>query len=70
MVILIHTNGIVKVPFDMVDNPIYTFIQIGRHKWDLIYLKFDRDPIYEIEGISYEEGVSSSEEWSSYVYDS
>jgi hypothetical protein len=59
-----------KVPFDMVDEPINTFIQIGRRRWDLGYLKFDRDPIYEIEGSSQAEGVSSSEEWSSYTYDS
>jgi hypothetical protein len=54
----------------MVDEPIDTFIQIGRRRWDLSYLKFDRDPIYDIEGSSQVEGVSSSEEWSSYVYDS
>jgi hypothetical protein len=69
MVILIHIDGLVKVPFDMVDEPIDTFIQIGRCKWDISYLKFDRDHIYEIEGNSQEEGVSSSVECSSYIYD-
>jgi hypothetical protein len=67
VVIFIPTDGLMKVPFDMVDEPIDTFIQIGRRRWDLSYLKFDRDPIYDIEGSSQEEGVSSSKEWSSYV---
>jgi hypothetical protein len=70
MVIFSHTDGLMKVPFDMVDEPIDTFIQTGRRRWDLSCLKFDRDPIYDIEGSSQAEGVSSSEEWSSYVYDS
>jgi hypothetical protein len=65
MVIFSH----MKVPFDMVDEPIESLIQTGRHKWDISYFKLDRDPIYDIEGSSKEEGVSSLEEWSSYVYD-
>jgi len=70
MVIFSHTNGLMKVPFEMVDELIDTFIQTGRRRWDLICLKFDRDPIYDIEGSSNEERVSSLEEWSSYIYDS
>jgi hypothetical protein len=70
MVIFSHTDGLMKVPFYMVNEPIDTFIQIGRCRWDLSCLNFDRDPIYDIEGSSQAEGVSSSEEWSSYVYDS
>jgi hypothetical protein len=71
MVIFSHTDGLMKVPFDMVDEPIDTFIQTGRHRWDLGCLKFDRDPIYDIEGSSQAEGVkSSSEDWSSCMYDS
>jgi hypothetical protein len=30
-----HTDGLVKVPFDMVDEPIDTFIQTGICKWDV-----------------------------------
>jgi hypothetical protein len=52
MVIFSHTDGLMKVPIDMVDEPIDTFIQTSRHRWDLSYLKFDRDFIYDIEGIS------------------
>jgi hypothetical protein len=32
MVIFSHTDGLMKVPFDMVDDPIDTFIQTGKHK--------------------------------------
>jgi hypothetical protein len=67
MVIFSHTDGLMKVPFDMVDEPIDTFIQTGRRRWDRSYLKFDKDPIYDIEGSSQEEEVSSLEEWSSYM---
>jgi hypothetical protein len=70
MVIFSHTDGLMKVPFYIVDEPIDTFIHIGRHGWDLSCPKFDRDPIYDIEGSSPVEGVSSSEKWSSDVYDS
>jgi hypothetical protein len=49
-----HTDGLMKVPFDMVDDPIDTFIQTGTCKWDLSCLKFDRDPIYDNEGSSQE----------------
>jgi hypothetical protein len=59
-----------KVLVDMVNEPIDTFIQTSRCRWDLSCLKFDRDLIYDIEVSSQEEGVSSSEEWSSYIYDS
>lgn len=52
MVIFSHTDGLMKVPFDMVDEPIDIFIQTRRCIWDLGYLKFDRDPIYDIEGSS------------------
>jgi hypothetical protein len=40
-----------KEPFDMVDENIDIFIHIGRHRWDFVRLIFDRDPIYDIEGI-------------------
>jgi hypothetical protein len=70
MVIFSHIDGLMKVPFDMVDEPIDTFIQTGRCRWDLGCLNFDRDPIYDIEGSSQAEGVSFSEDWSSCMYDS
>ena len=31
MVNFSHTDGLMKVPFDMVDDPIDTFIHTGRH---------------------------------------
>jgi hypothetical protein len=34
MVIFSHTDGLMKVPFDMVDEHIDTFIQTGRRRWD------------------------------------
>jgi hypothetical protein len=70
MVISNHTDGLMKIPFDMVDEHIETSIQTGRCRWDLSCLKFYRDPIYDIKGSSQEEWVSSLEAWSSYVYDS
>ena len=60
MVIFSHTDGLVKVPFDMVDEPIESFIQTRKRRWDLSCLNCDRDPIYDIEGSSQEEGVSFS----------
>jgi hypothetical protein len=60
MVIFSHIDGLMKVPFDMVDDPIDTFIWTCRRRWDLGCFKFDRDPIYDIEGSSQEEGVSFS----------
>jgi hypothetical protein len=68
MVNFSHIDDPMKVPFDMVNEPIDTFIQIGRRGWDLSCLKFDKDPIYDIKGNYQAEGVSSSKEWSSYVY--
>jgi len=50
MVILSHTNDVMKEPLDMVDANIDTFIEIGRHMWDFGRLIFYRDPIYNIEG--------------------
>jgi hypothetical protein len=40
--------------------------------WDLCHLSFDRDPIYDIEGIPQENGfeLSSSEDYFSCIYDS
>jgi hypothetical protein len=67
------TNDLVQDPFDMVDLHIDDFIQVGRRRWDVICFSIDRDPIYDIGGnISQADRVefSSSEEWSSYVYDS
>jgi hypothetical protein len=69
MIIFSHTECLMKVPLDMVYETIYTFIQTERCKWDLGCLKFDRDPIYDIEGSSQGEGVSFSVDWSSCVYD-
>jgi hypothetical protein len=57
MVIFNHTNGLMKVPFNMVDDPIDTFIQTGKHRWDIGCLKFDRNPIYDIEGTSHAKWV-------------
>jgi hypothetical protein len=66
------TDDLVQDPSDMVDLHIDDFIQVGRRRWDVSCFSIDRDPIYDIEGSSQAEGVefSSSEEWSSYVYDS
>jgi hypothetical protein len=50
MVNFSHIDGLMKVPFDMVDEPIDTFIQTGKRRWDLGCLKFDRDLVYDIEG--------------------
>ena len=44
----------------MVDENIDTFIQTGRRRWDFGHLIFDRDPIYDIEGRSHENGVEVS----------
>jgi hypothetical protein len=33
---------------EMVGQHIDDFIQVGRHRWDVGYFIFDRDPIYEI----------------------
>jgi hypothetical protein len=57
---------------DMVDQHIDDFIQVGRRRWDVGCFIFYRDPIYDIEGSSQEKRVelSSSEDWSSCVYDS
>jgi hypothetical protein len=52
MVIFSYIGRLMKVPFNMVNEPIDTFIEIGRRRWDLSCLKFDRDPIYDIEGSS------------------
>jgi hypothetical protein len=64
MVIFSHTDGIMKEPFDMVDENIDTFIQTGRHGWDFGHLIFYRDLIYENEGSPQEKGfeLSSSED--------
>jgi hypothetical protein len=72
MVIFSHTNSLMKEPFDMVDEHIDIFIQTSKRKWDFGCLIFDRDPIYDIEGTPQEKGfeLSSSENWSSRMYDS
>jgi hypothetical protein len=72
MVIFSHIDGLMKEPLDMVDEHIDTFIQTGRRRWDFGHLIFYRDPIYDIEGSSQAKGVelSSSEDWSSCMYDS
>jgi hypothetical protein len=57
---------------DMVDIHIDDFIQAGRRRWDFDHFTFDKDPIYDIEGISLEKGfeLSSSKNGSSHAYDS
>jgi hypothetical protein len=72
MVIFSHTDGLMKEPFDMVDEHIDIFIQTGRRRWDFGRLIFDRDPIYDIEGSPQEKGfeLSSSEDYFSCIYDS
>jgi hypothetical protein len=62
----------VEQPSDIVENHIDDFIQVGRRGWDVVCFIIDKYPIYYVEGISQEEGVgmSSSEDWSSYMYDS
>jgi hypothetical protein len=66
------TGEIMEQPPDIVDNHIDDFIQVGRHRWDFGHFIFYRDPIYDIEGSSQEKEVelSSSEDWSSCMYDS
>jgi hypothetical protein len=72
MAIFSHTNGLMKETLDMVNEHIDTFIQTGRHTWDFGRFSFDRDPIYDNEGISQTKGLelSSSKDWSPCVYDS
>jgi hypothetical protein len=72
MVIFSHIDGFMKEPLDLVDDHIDMFIQTGRRRWDFGCFIFYRDPIYDIEGSSQAKGVevSSSEDWSSCMYDS
>jgi hypothetical protein len=44
-------------PSDIVDDHIDDFIQVGRHRWDVVCFIIDRDPIYDIEGSSQVEGL-------------
>jgi hypothetical protein len=62
----------VEQPSNTVDDHIDDFIQVGRRIWDVGCFIIDRDPIYEIEGGSQEEGVEVTylEDWSSSMYDS
>jgi hypothetical protein len=46
-----HVDGLMKKPLDVVDEHIDTFIHIGRCIWDMGCFVFDRDFIYDIEGI-------------------
>jgi hypothetical protein len=66
------TGEIMEQPPDIVDNHIDDFIQVGRRRWDFGRFIFYRDPIYDIEGSPQEKVVklSSSEDWSSCMYDS
>jgi hypothetical protein len=66
------TGEIMEQPPDIVDNHIDDFIQVGRRRWDFGRFIFDRDPIYDIEGSPQEKvfKLSSSEDWSSCMYDS
>jgi hypothetical protein len=41
-----------------------TFIQIGKHVWDMILFTFDGDPTYDFEG------NTQKNDWSLYIYDS
>jgi hypothetical protein len=61
--IIIYVDGLMKEPLHMVDEPIDTFIQTGKHRWDPGRLIFYRDLIYDIDGSSKTKGVevSSSE---------
>jgi hypothetical protein len=65
-------DELVEQPSDIVDEHIDDFIQVGRRRWDVGCFIIDRDPIYDIEGSSQEEGVemSSSEDWPPCMYDS
>jgi hypothetical protein len=56
----------------MVNDHINTFMQSGRHRWDIGHLIFYRDPIYDIEGSPQENGfeLSYSEDYVSCIYDS
>jgi len=72
MFIFSHADSLMKEPLDMVDKHIETFIQTGTCRWDFGRFIFYRDPIYDTNGSSQEKGVelSSSEDWSSCMYDS
>jgi hypothetical protein len=72
MISLNDANDLLEYLFDVVDQHIDDFIHVGRHRWDVVYFIFDRDPIYEVEYGPQEKGVelSFSEDRSSCIYDS
>ena len=71
MISLDVANVLVQNLCDIVDLHIDDFMQIERHRWDFGRFIFYRDPIYDIEGSSQAKWVelTSSEDWSSCIYD-
>jgi hypothetical protein len=65
-------NDLVQNLSDTIDLHIDDFIQVEICRWDVSCFSIDSEPIYDIECGSQAEGVDflSSEEWSSYIYDS
>jgi hypothetical protein len=72
MISLNDADDLVEDPSDVVDQHIDDFIHVGRRRWDVVCFIFYKDPIYDVEGSSQEKGfeLSSSEDWSSCIYDS
>jgi hypothetical protein len=72
MINISDMDDLVEDPSDMVDQHIDDFIHVGRRRWGVGCIIFYGDPIYDIEGSSQEKEfeLSSSEDWSSCVYDS
>jgi hypothetical protein len=58
------SEGALEEPSDTVDQHIDTFIQIGKHGWDMNLFTFDRDPTYDVEG------NPQTKHWSSCIYES
>jgi len=58
-------------PNDIIDQHIDYFIRVGRHRWDMACIIFDKDPIYDIAGSSRMNAeLSPSVKWYSYWADS
>jgi hypothetical protein len=58
------SEGALEDPLDTVGQHIDTFIQIGKHGWDMGLFTFDEDPTYEVEG------SPQIKDWYPCIYDS
>jgi hypothetical protein len=50
-------DELVEQPLDIVDDHIDDFIQFGRRRWDVVFFIINREPIYDVKGISQAEGL-------------